>query len=171
MPEICSATARQPKDMEESSRSQPTVEEDEKEGFYLQLRSSGDVHGIGDVGGQLGNECNPDGVSDPAADVLHQLRVLQSTRFKNSWRGADGVMATNTVSRMTRLRGDARPWPSGGKSKRTTYGGANPLVCFLEFVYTALCKGNPAQCSPYGVGHCESAARFPHLGHRGHRLT
>lgn len=37
--------------------------------------------------------------------------------------GADGVTATNTVSGLMGLRGDAAAWPNIGVEKRTTYGG------------------------------------------------
>lgn len=37
--------------------------------------------------------------------------------------GADGVTATNTVSGLMGLKGDASPWPAVGKRKGTTYGG------------------------------------------------
>ena len=37
--------------------------------------------------------------------------------------GADGVTATNTVSSLMQVKGDATPWPGVGKEKKTTYGG------------------------------------------------
>lgn len=38
---------------------------------------------------------------------------------------ADGVTATNTVSGLMGIRGDASAWPNVGKQKRTTYGGVS----------------------------------------------
>uniref|UniRef100_A0AAR2K849 Dihydropyrimidine dehydrogenase b n=1 Tax=Pygocentrus nattereri TaxID=42514 RepID=A0AAR2K849_PYGNA len=78
-------------------------------------------HGMGERG--MGQACG-------------QRLTRHTTRYiLLGFLGADGDMATNTVSGMMRLRGDTTPWPSSSKSKKTTYRGAL----------------NPAHCSPHGV--------------------
>lgn len=41
------------------------------------LCSTGDINNVGDIGRELGKEGDGGGLSDPAADVAHQLRVLE----------------------------------------------------------------------------------------------
>lgn len=49
------------------------------------MRSTGDVHDVGDIGGQLGEEGDGDSLSDPATDVPHQLWILfKWVSFRNS---------------------------------------------------------------------------------------
>ncbi|XP_072547549.1 LOW QUALITY PROTEIN: dihydropyrimidine dehydrogenase [NADP(+)] [Salminus brasiliensis] len=82
--------------------------------------------------------------------------------------GADGVTATNTVSGMMSLRGDATPWPSIGKSKRTTYGGVsgNAIRPIALRAVSAIAKALPGFpiLATGGIDSAESGMQFLHAG-------
>lgn len=82
--------------------------------------------------------------------------------------GADGVTATNTVSGLMHITGDATPWPSVGHAKRTTYGGVsgNAIRPIALRAVTAIARALPGFpiLATGGVDSAESALQFLHGG-------
>eukprot|EP00794_Sanderia_malayensis_P008286 gene8286-9170_t len=94
-------------------------------------------HGMGEKG--MGLACGQD--AEMVKNICHWVRaavkipffakltpnvtsIVEIARAAKEG-GADGVTATNTVSGLMHLKGDATAWPGIGKEKRTTYGGVS----------------------------------------------
>uniref|UniRef100_A0A7M5XK40 Dihydropyrimidine dehydrogenase [NADP(+)] n=1 Tax=Clytia hemisphaerica TaxID=252671 RepID=A0A7M5XK40_9CNID len=82
--------------------------------------------------------------------------------------GADGVTATNTVSGLMHLKGDASPWPGVGKAKRTTYGGVSgnairPIALRAVSAIARALPGFPILATG-GIDSADAALQFLHAG-------
>lgn len=82
--------------------------------------------------------------------------------------GADGVTATNTVSGLMHLKGNAEPWPGVGTSKRTTYGGVSgnairPIALRAVSAIARALPGYPILATG-GIDSAEAALQFLHAG-------
>jgi len=82
--------------------------------------------------------------------------------------GADGVTATNTVSGLMHLKGDATPWPGVGKGKRTTYGGVSgnairPIALRAVSAIANALPGYPVLATG-GIDSADAALQFLHAG-------
>ena len=82
--------------------------------------------------------------------------------------GADGVTATNTVSGLMHLQGDAAPWPAVGTTKRTTYGGVSgnairPIALRAVAVIAGALPGFPILATG-GIDSADAALQFIHAG-------
>ncbi|XP_065069979.1 dihydropyrimidine dehydrogenase [NADP(+)]-like [Rhopilema esculentum] len=82
--------------------------------------------------------------------------------------GADGCTATNTVSGLMHLKGDATAWPAVGKEKLTTYGGVSgnairPIALRAVSAVANALPGFPILATG-GIDSASSALQFLHAG-------
>lgn len=82
--------------------------------------------------------------------------------------GADGVTATNTVSGLMGLRGDASPWPAVGKRMRTTYGGVSgnairPIALRAVSAISRALPGFPILATG-GIDSAQTCLEYLHAG-------
>ena len=82
--------------------------------------------------------------------------------------GADGVTATNTVSGLMHLTGNATPWPGIGKEKKTTYGGVSgnairPIALRAVSAIANAMPGYPILATG-GIDSADAALQFIHAG-------
>ena len=78
------------------------------------------------------------------------------------------MTATNTVSGLMGLRGDASPWPAVGKEKRTTYGGMSgnairPIALRDVSAIARVLPGYPILATG-GIDSAEAGMQFLHAG-------
>ena len=81
---------------------------------------------------------------------------------------ADGVTATNTVSGLMGLRGDASAWPSIGQQQRTTYGGVSgnairPIALRAVSAIARALPGFPVLATG-GIDSAEVGMQYLHAG-------
>ena len=81
---------------------------------------------------------------------------------------ADGVTATNTVSGLMGLTGDASAWPRVGKEKKTTYGGVSgnairPIALKAVSAIAGALPGFPILATG-GIDSAEAGLQFLHAG-------
>ena len=81
---------------------------------------------------------------------------------------ADGVTATNTVSGLMGLRGDASAWPSVGQQQRTTFGGVsgNAIRPIALRAVSAIAKALPGFpiLATGGIDSAEVGMQYLHAG-------
>jgi dihydropyrimidine dehydrogenase (NADP+) len=82
--------------------------------------------------------------------------------------GADGVTATNTVSGLMGLRGNATAWPSVGVEKKTTYGGVSgnairPIALRAVSAIANAIPGLPILATG-GIDTADAGLQFLHAG-------
>ncbi|KJE90453.1 hypothetical protein CAOG_08545 [Capsaspora owczarzaki ATCC 30864] len=82
--------------------------------------------------------------------------------------GATGVTATNTVSGLMHLKGDATAWPGVGNDKRTTYGGVSgnairPIALKAVSAISRNFPGFPILATG-GIDSADAALQFLHAG-------
>jgi len=82
--------------------------------------------------------------------------------------GADGVTATNTVSGLMHIKGNAEPWPAVGKAKRTTYGGVSgnairPIALRAVSAIARALPGYPILATG-GIDSADAAMQFIYSG-------
>ena len=81
---------------------------------------------------------------------------------------ANGVTATNTVSGLMTLTGDASAWPRIGKEKKTTYGGVSgnairPIALKAVSAIARALPGFPILATG-GIDSAETGLQFLHAG-------
>lgn len=78
------------------------------------------------------------------------------------------MTATNTVSGLMHLKGDATPWPGVGQAKRTTYGGVsgNAIRPIALRAVSAIAKALPGFpiLATGGIDSADAALQFLHAG-------
>ena len=82
--------------------------------------------------------------------------------------GADGVTATNTVSGLMGLRGNAAAWPHIGHQKHTTYGGVSgnairPVALRAVSAIANALPGFPVLATG-GIDSADTGMQFLHAG-------
>ncbi|CAL8076236.1 unnamed protein product [Calicophoron daubneyi] len=82
--------------------------------------------------------------------------------------GADGVTATNTVSSLVELKGNAHAWPHVGKDERTTYGGlsGNAIRPIALRAVSSIAKALPGFpiLATGGIDSADSGLQFLYAG-------